>query len=421
MTRSGIERFSRTISRSVDVSPNGSGRSGGVVLRIGLRTLAIAGFAGAAWLLSGGTAHAASDHTTPVRDDSSDLSVVNLVSHLGNGIGVGDATTERSSDSAPTGTPVTDVLSVVTKPVLDSTSTRCHEAPRTADQATATTLPCTTAAHSAPLAWGGLSTSRADGPVDGATPAGTSNGAGQPGQGGLVQNLVAPLDPAHGAAGRSGVDAPLTGVLNPLTTTIINPLDQVLHPVTRVLDPVTRPLAQVTRPLTGALQPITTLVVNGADSLIGAVGRVMAPAALTYPTLPVPNGNADRVSTAGSAGNGQSPTVTATRCAPVMGGQHISSTIGQPAGVESLTATNMMAGGRGTDVPQWPLGAPFGAYPGGGCGSGTTGSGFPTGGGSFALAPYSVANDSVGFHRLRPSTEVEVLRLIAQTPTVSPD
>jgi hypothetical protein len=215
--------------------------------------------------------------------------------------------------------------------------------------------------------------------------------------------------------------APLAGVLAPLTAPILNPLDQVLRPVTRVLDPVTRPLCQVLSPLSGVLSPVTALVGTGTGTLVGSIGGALAPATADQPGLPVPDGSG-RSGGSGGTGDRAAPAGPTERCTSA-GGEHSStssSALRQPAGAVTRTAANP-AGGAGSTGPQWPLRVPLGGYLGGGTGSGTTGSGSPTGGGSFALAPHPVASDTVGSHRLRPSSEVEVMRLVAQTPTVSPD
>ncbi len=349
-----------------------------------LRTLAVAGFAGVAWLLSGGTAHAAVDHRAPGADDPS---VVNVVSGL----------LAENPEQASLLAPVTHVLDAATRPVPDQA------------------VPAGTAIDPAPAAPSGVpasgaATSQAADPADpgptGGPSKGAGDGAGDRGLSGLLQGLVGPLGAAEPAAGRSSAGGPLSGVLAPLTGTLLDPLGQVLRPVTQVLEP-----------LTGVLRPVTTLVTAGTGTLLGTVGRGTSPVASAASPSAAPNGV--RIDPVGPANRGLSPEA-ADPCAPEIGRQHTSSAIGQPAGAESGTAGNPAAG-RGTDVPEWPFRAPFGAYPGGGSGSGTSGSGFPTGGGAFALAPYATVHHAVDSHRARPANDVEVLWLVAQAPTVSPD
>lgn len=66
--------------------------------------------------------------------------------------------------------------------------------------------------------------------------------------------------------------------------------------------------------------------------------------------------------------------------------------------------------------------APMQGHYGAISGISTTGSGAPTeGGGSAAFLPAAVAAGTMAFHRLPRATDVEVRRLIAEAPTVSPD
>jgi hypothetical protein len=65
--------------------------------------------------------------------------------------------------------------------------------------------------------------------------------------------------------------------------------------------------------------------------------------------------------------------------------------------------------------------APMQGHDGAVSGISTTGSGAPTGGGSAAFLPAAVAAGTMAFHRLPRATDVEVRRLVAEAPTVSPD
>ncbi|HYN93428.1 MAG TPA: hypothetical protein VES42_06235, partial [Pilimelia sp.] len=91
MTRSEVERMPRAASRPLSLPAGGqmlrlptsqavaerTARSNdGAALRLGLRALAVVGFAGAAWLLCAGAAQAGDE---PAGDTTTALSVVNLV------------------------------------------------------------------------------------------------------------------------------------------------------------------------------------------------------------------------------------------------------------------------------------------------------------------------------------------------------
>ena len=70
------------------------------------------------------------------------------------------------------------------------------------------------------------------------------------------------------------------------------------------------------------------------------------------------------------------------------------------------------------DQPGRPYPAPLRGYLGAGTGTPASGSGSPTEGGAFSTVASRVAGSMVAFHQLPEATDVAVLRLDAEDPTV---
>jgi hypothetical protein len=392
-------------------------------MRLGLRTLVVAGFAGAAWLLSSSAAHAAEASTTD--SDGEGLSVVNLVGDLGNevlGEGTGKHGTADDAGSA------SGAQGGATEPVLGATSILLSGVLTDSDQAgsvvhngtaasqgpaAAVRRACSSAVASRPgprTCRVKAGTSSSDGrhsvgatsaPVDAAQRSNArdaGNDAGRGGLLGLVHGLVTPLGLADVVATPVALLAPLTDVLDPVVAPVITFLRPVTDTLRTAADPVTSALRSVTRAVTGDVDrttneqrgiPVLGLFGSGSiTSLSGRFGPMVA--AVADPTG-----------------------VAAT-------GQHHVSGARLDAGPEVRPAV-LSAGSPGTDVPTRPLSMPMPAYVGLGGGSSTSGSHSPSDGGGFAVVSSSVANSAVASHRLPAAADVAVLRLAAEDPTVSPD
>lgn len=378
MTRSEVERTQRTAA-----------------LRTGLRVLVVGGFAGAAWLLSAAAANAA-EANPPAEDTPTDLSVVSLVSGSGSG----------ADDRSSLVTPLAQTLDSAVAPVAGIASAVTGGAVRPGDRASAVVLPSTTAASAtrvgAPAPAAGRDTGASHGvqarggqPVTAPqTRAGSTNG----GLLGTVHGLAAPI---------SGVLAGPTGLLTPLTRAVdpvVAPLRGVLRPVTSVLltaaQPVTSTLGSVTRTVTGAIAPSAARRAHHPISDVApAFGAVAAPVA---PGVPV---------------HVFGPRVTQ----PAEIGSTSTSADRRYAGAELGAAGTPERRQGGGELPDRPYPAPLRAYYGAGAGTPVSGPGSHSEGGGFAVVPSSVVQSSVAIHRLPVTTDVAVLRLEAEAPTVSPD
>ncbi|GAA2033765.1 hypothetical protein [Polymorphospora rubra] len=400
MIRSGVERNQRTASRPTRV-PSGapSSRTGRTdriraAARTGLRALVVGGFAGAAWLLCGAAAHAAQADAHSVDDHAPSLVSLTPL----------DGAAEESTLIVP----VTDTLGATSGTLLGTTSTLAGDLLAPADDVTSVVLPngTTTTADPAttPTASGpagnvpGGDTATAAGasggsatatPVGAATPTrSTSDASGVTGLIGVVDGLVAPLGLTDALTGPTGLLTPLTSAIDP----IVAPLDVVLAPVTGLLHFVTAPVADA----------VGGLAAGGTGAVaVGAAepGRSGAPGSDAIRT-PV---------TGTAAGDGMAETGTGT----------VHSVLRQYAGTDQRPPAAAVARTGAGQAPDLPI--PARGYLGA-AGHGIPASaGSPSEGGAFAVIPSAVAGNPVAFHRLPVSTDVEVLGIVAESPTFSPD
>jgi hypothetical protein len=157
------------------------------------------------------------------------------------------------------------------------------------------------------------------------------------------------------------------------------------------LAPVSKPLTRTTRHFTGLL-PQAAVPMKAVPTDI-APGPVAAPVA--HRAVPVSSALTEIVSV-------------------VHAKDHVSSRHAVAEAAGSGTIREDQPGGN--DDPA-PMQGHYGAI----SGISTTGSGAPTEGGSAAFLPAAVAAGTMAFHRLPRATDVEVRRLLAEAPTVSPD
>jgi hypothetical protein len=375
MTGSGVERTQRAASRPAHV-------------RLGLRVLAVGGLAGAAWLLSAASAHAA-EGALPAEDAPTDLSVVSLVDGSG-----GSTLVTPLADTLDTALVATDLVHV--------------------GRASTVVLPSATVASSTPVT--SQPAIRPDGDRDSTTaraaagdPAGAAAPVAQPratrdragsGDGvvlGTVRGLTAPLGLSGALAGPAGLLTPLSRAVDP----VVAPLDGVLRPVTGVLltaaQPVTSTLGSVTRVALGgdpAGQRAYDLI-PGATAVLGAeaVPAHAGPAAV-FGARTV---SLTEVSTDSFSGDRRY------------------------AGTELRTTGSPDERQGSGNLPDRHYPAPLRAYLGAGAGVPAGGPGSHAEGGAFAIVPASVVESTVAFHRLPVTTDVAVLRHEAEAPTVSPD
>ena len=370
MIRSGVERTTRTASR-----------------RIVLRALVVGGFAGAAWLLSASAAQAAD--ATPAPDRGA-----------------------APAHSATVLTPLTNVLDTATAPVLDATSALVGGAPASADPVTAVAPPGATADRTTTIV-GTAPAARPDRPADRAVaPAGpvTTLLGADAGQG---------TTDAGGAATRSGTGQQ-AGPTGTLLNQLVAPLGLasgstgLLAPVTRVVDPVLAPLTGVLRPVGAILQ----VVAAPLDATLGTVTRTVTG------VLPAPPGGSISAVTPGATSAViADPTLMGgtPRASHTEDGSAVKKIVRHGAGkTERETARPSVRPNPG-DQPGRPYPAPLRGYLGAGAGIPASGSGSPTEGGAFSSVASTVAGSMVAFHRLPEATDVAVLRLDAEDPTVSPD
>jgi hypothetical protein len=432
----------------------GASSVGQAAVRIGLRTLAVAGFAGAAWLLSASAAQAAAEHRaqasgqSPVAETApaaapSDPSGAGL---LGNGPHGGE------NSSATTGAnSVTDTLGTATKPVVGLASALLHPVVAGADPATSVVLPSAAPAGTSAMSTANSVTSPA-GQKANSHPITTGSTTSWPttvnpdrtgapmaatgGAGIATKAGAAAAATNRGSAARSGIGtgtggnagtSGLIGVVQGLTAPLglarvaAAPLGLVA-PLTKVIDPVVAPLTQVLRPVTDALRSAVAPVTTALDTVIRPATHVGSRSRGSTPGSPVTSAPDSR------------PTATPVRSGPataldadpngmdVAGTSTTNSEARQLATTEFRTTAIGAAVQPGTnDLPNRPFPAPLRGYLGAGTGASTTGAGSHQDGGGFALVPSSVAGSMVASHRLPVPTDVEVLRLEAAAPTVSPD
>lgn len=203
----------------------GRGSAFGLARRVGLRVLAVAGLAGAAWLLSGAAAHAAEPVPTAEATPTS-VSVVGIVADLGEDL-LGLENTQELLDQ------------VLVPPTTPSTVDGNVTQRRTSRPAGQTTSQVATG------------TSRVAEPAAGQPPVGSSFGLdpreGVPTLARLVSTLVAPLGIVGGTTGAVDLLRPVIQltepVIAPLNRTIAAIRDVLrfaVTPVTAVLDVATR-------------------------------------------------------------------------------------------------------------------------------------------------------------------------------------
>lgn len=373
MARSGVERTKRAASRPAHV-------------RIGLRVLAVGGLAGAAWLLSGATAHAA-EAALPAEDAPADLSVVSLVS------GPGAATVlSPLADTVETALVATDLVHV--------------------GRASTVVLPSATAASSTPV------TSQPAAGPDGDQGGTARVAAGQP------VSAEAPAARPSDTRGRAGAsDGVLLGAVRGLTTPlglsgVLAGPSGLLTPLTRAVDPVVAPLDGVLRPVTGALltaaQPVTTTLGSVTRMAFGAEPAAQRAYDLIPGATPVLGAGAVPVQTGPAALGARTVGLTEVSTDSFSGDRRY-------AGTELRSAASPVERPGGGKLPDRHYPAPLRALLGAGAGIPAGGPGSHAEGGAFAVLPSSVVESTVAFHRLPVTTDVAVLRHEAEAPTVSPD
>jgi hypothetical protein len=364
MTGSGVERTQRTATRPVHV-------------RLGLRVLAVGGLAGAAWLLSAASAHAA-EGALPAEDAPTDLSVVSLVD------GSGPSTfLSPLAETVDTALVATDLVHV--------------------GRASTVVLPSATAASSVPVAQ--QPATRPDGDQDSTnrvaagSPAAARDRAGS-GDGvltGTVRGLTTPLGLPGALAGPTGLLTPLTRAVDP----VVAPLDGVLRPVTGAL-------LTAARPITSTLGSVTRAALGGDQA--GQRTHDLLPGA-----TPVPGAEAGPVQTGPATALGvRTVDLTEVSTDSLSGDRRY-------AGTELRSAGSPDERPGSGNLPDRHYPAPLRAYLGVGAGIPAGGPGSHAEGGAFAVVPSSVVESTVAFHRLPVTTDVAVLRHVAEAPTVSPD
>ncbi|WP_173077855.1 hypothetical protein [Phytohabitans rumicis] len=337
-------------------------------MRIGLRVLAVGGLAGAAWLLSAASAHAA--EAKPVDDAPADLSVVSLVD--------GTLTRTLAPVISPELVPVAPAGTVVLPSATAASATRIAAQPATRPDGDR--VPATRAADASTR----TATSR------------DRSGSGDGVLAGTVRGLTTPLGLTGALAGPTGLLTPLTRAVDP----VVAPLNGVLRPVTGVLlsaaQPVTSTLGSVTRTVTGFVDPAE----RRAQDLTPAV-------------TPVPGTDGTRAGN-GSASVLGTPLVHLAGVSTTSGDRHL-------AGTELRSAGTPDERPGGGNLPDRHYPAPLRAYFGAGAGIPASGPGSHAEGGAFATVPSSVVERTVATHRLPVTTDVAALRHDAEAPTVSPD
>lgn len=443
MTRSEVERYQRTAPRRSSVPPVGVPASllpasQGVeerpgrpaertALRIGLRSLVIAGFAGAAWLLSGAAAHAAGP-ATPAEPTSGGAWAVSLVNGPGNGaVEEPTAAAAQRSSRQPASRSLAGTASTLLGNVFEP-----------ADRATSVVLSGSTTTSLTPITRarpasqpGGTSGSAVPRLADRVVAASAVTHGGNRGTGyrstgstagggllALVDQLAAPLRSVDAPAGSSVLIASVTTVVDPI-----------IDPLVRARRPVTDLLRDAAAPVTAALGPATAAVTGKpsrhrpADAAGPDSGGVPAGTSSTDGVAAVPGSAVDPAPRL----DGHRPTrpqshrVTSAKAGPVSDGTGTRTVRRHSVGAVDRT-DGSTAARTGTDpAPERPERVPLRAHLGCGSGVSTSGSGSPSDGGAFATVASSVAGSTVAYHRLPITTDVAVRRHDAEAPTVSPD
>ena len=258
MTRSGVGRLRRTASRSAYAFALPSTQTvvghttGRAAVRLGLRTLAVAGFAGAAWLLSANAAQAAEDPATDL----------------------------PSAASAQLATSMADALAAAYQPALRTPSAVTTGAVAPAGGATSVVLPAATATRAIPIPAAVPSLGAGRGADVADTAAAT------------VTNTLAGAVPA--ATGLVRAADPLSRVLPPVTTT----LRSAAAPVTATLDTVTRPAMGIVAPANEPRDPALGGGHARVTPMVPAGGRVATTATTAAVTGPGQSVTGARSSTA---------------------------------------------------------------------------------------------------------------------------
>ncbi|SDY20326.1 hypothetical protein SAMN05444365_1011036 [Micromonospora pattaloongensis] len=396
MTRSGVGRTARAISRSEHARSTGEAlappanrpgrersrfRRRRSALRIAVRALVVGGFAGVAWLLTAGAARAA-DVDTPVTIAVGDLPVVTLV----NGSGSGAVGRAGDGPCAPV-TPGTDVPGRRTGPATPSSVGELLAPVR---RATAVALPCATVDRGTPTA----DPSRA-----GSTHASTDPTADAAGTAGAD---AVPVRAAY-RAGRAGTGDPLgavVGLVTPLGTTDAPTAPTGLFAsVDVVLDPATDVLHGLTAPFAGTLRPVVRSIAGGTGRPDGAQPQTP----VLSPTPDDPDGHTGGV----EPGQGV--------------GASDSGASGRRSVATELRAAGASAARLGRHLPDRTHPAPLGAYLGTGPGAPANGGGSPVDGGLATVVISSVAGSMLAFRQPPAATDIGVPRHDAEAPTVSPD
>jgi hypothetical protein len=442
MTRSGVGRSQRTGSRSPFIRPPGPAAGSAVpalpapsiqavgratrhvVVRWGLRSLAVAGFAGAAWLLSTNAAQAAE---VPATDPITDLSVVDVLTGPDN-TGPLDAVVDRIvpavlatpasavlATAAPSalGTPVAGALATAYQPVLGTPSALLTGAVAPAREATSAVLLQAAAAH--PDLIGG--SGRAGSPIRTGPAASDAAGADVARS---VHGPVAAVGGADRVAGPIPPLAALTRVVPPISDPVAPVLRSVTDPLLVAAAPVVATLGPATRSWIGALRQAVerdlTSIPNVAFRLVGAAGGgTLAPAGGGGPASAGRAGPAPVGGPQAFAG-----TADRDRSGPFGTGTHIRSSVRSVTGAE-LRPAGTEAGRAGTsDGPGRPLPVPLRDCLGFGTGAPATGPG-SIGGGNLAPGSTAVAGSVAHSRRLPVPADVVVARQESESPTVSPD
>lgn len=412
------------------------------VTRIGFRVAVVAGFAGAAWLLSATAAEAAQAATTGLQATGSGAnaptdaetatgptapltsSVISLVDGVGkgalslldppsNGAGgtaVGSVTTARSISDVVL-TPVKGVLTTA-RPIAGAASNLLSEvlAPTNAVltgtvNATEEVSPQQAAPpvpRKAPDAVFGAATPQVAAEQPGGAAARNDAGTGSLDLVQTVSDVVAPLGLAEVVQPTLASVQPMIGIVDP----VIAPLSGVLSSVTSVLCDVAVPVTTTLGSLTG---PVTDVVLR---STVDAVASLAGPLVSGY-----------------LATGWLAPSVTAAQATPVETAGPV------PVRVDTDTPDAALSTAGFRDLPRTgrshasvdrnslPVApGPLPAVPGGATGSTpTTGSGSHEGGGGIAILSSPVVNGSAAARRVLTATDVALRRQLVEDPTVSPD
>jgi hypothetical protein len=391
--------------------PRSASRFSGVT-RVGLRVAAVAGIAGAAWVLSASAANAAE---TAAPNQAAPSSVLSLL----------DATLSNGREDS--GTPsVTDAVSTTTAPIIGLTSNLLSGvlAPTNTVLSKGTAAPATTPSAnrnnatdgSRPTA-GAPTTRRANDVVFGAVA--NQAAASQPGASDVSRNGAAYVASADLVRTVDDVVAPLG-----LTDLVRTPL-RVLQPMIGIADPVLAPLSPVLSPVTSAARWLAVPVANTLGTVARPVIAVVMRSTVDAVTPAV----------APAVDSQPAPTslISSAEVAPSVDAATIAMT---PVRVEAGTSAQRAydrAGIRGTPAPRHrihgvdrrdlpPDPSPLPALPGSDLGAvSTLSSGSHEGSGAAAILSNPVAGDQVARHRFRTMADSTVRRLYVEDPTVSPD